>query len=165
MNLGELPVYDLDHIHDCSAAELRQRLGGKGAGLVEMRQKLGLPVPHAFVFSTALCGPFLTSGWPDGLDQAIEQKLAALESATSQRFGDRERPLLVSVRSGAPVSMPGMMDTILNLGANAETIAGLAEWTGDERFAIDTWARFCRMYAGTVLGISREALGENLARD
>ena len=160
-----LPLYDLDHIHDCSPSELRQRLGGKGAGLVEMRQKLGLPVPHAFVLSTALCRPFLASGWPDGLDAAIEQKLAALERATAQRFGDRERPLLVSVRSGAPVSMPGMMDTILNLGANAETVAGLAAWTRDERFALDTWARFCRMYAATVLGVSREDLGENLPRD
>jgi pyruvate,orthophosphate dikinase len=158
---GQFPLYDLDHIHECSASELRQRLGGKGAGLVEMRQKLGLPVPHAFVLSTALCGPFLVSGWPDGLDEAIEQKLAALEHATLQRFGDRERPLLVSVRSGAPVSMPGMMDTILNLGANAETIAGLAAWTRDERFALDTWARFCRMYAATVLGVARENLGDN----
>jgi pyruvate,orthophosphate dikinase len=162
---GQLPVYDLDHIHNCSGFELRQRLGGKGAGLVEMRQKFSLPVPHAFVLSTALCRQFLASGWPDGLDEAIEQKLAGLECATQQRFGDGERPLLVSVRSGAPVSMPGMMDTILNLGANAVTIAGLAAWTGDKRFALDTWARFCRMYAATVLGVSRESLGDNLPRD
>lgn len=161
----QFPVYDLDHIHDCSSSELRQRLGGKGAGLVEMRQKLGLPVPHAFVLSTALCRQFLASGWPDGLDDAIDRKLEGLERATSQYLGDRERPLLVSVRSGAPVSMPGMMDTILNLGANAETIAGLAARTGDARFAHDTWARFCRMYAATVLGISREDLGDNLPRD
>jgi pyruvate, orthophosphate dikinase len=161
----QFPVYDLNHIHDCSASELRQRLGGKGAGLVEMRQKLGLPVPHAFVLSTALCRQFLASGWPDGLDEAIDRKLAALECATLQHFGDRERPLLVSVRSGAPVSMPGMMDTILNLGANAVTIAGLAARTGDERFALDTWARFCRMYAATVLGVSRESLAGNLPRD
>jgi pyruvate, orthophosphate dikinase len=162
---GQLPVYDLDHIHDCSVSELRQRLGGKGAGLVEMRQKLSLPVPHAFVLSTALCRQFLASGWPDGLDDAIDRKLTALECATQQRFGDRDRPLLVSVRSGAPVSMPGMMDTILNLGANAVTIAGLAAWTGDERFALDTWARFCRMYAAAVLGISRESFGDNLPRE
>jgi pyruvate, orthophosphate dikinase len=162
---GQLPVYDLDHIHDCSASELRQRLGGKGAGLVVMRQKLGLPVPHAFVLSTALCRQFLASGWPDGLDEAIDEKLAALECVTLQCFGDRERPLLVSVRSGAPVSMPGMMDTILNLGANAATIAGLAARTGDERFAFDTWARFCRMYASTVSGVSRQSIGDNLPRD
>jgi pyruvate,orthophosphate dikinase len=161
----QFPVYDLDHIHDCSSSELRQRLGGKGAGLVEMRQKLGLPVPQAFVLSTVLCRQFLASGWPDGLDDAIDRKLEGLERATSQYLGDRERPLLVSVRSGAPVSMPGMMDTILNLGANAETIAGLAARTGDARFAHDTWARFCRMYAATVLGISREDLGDNLPRD
>lgn len=161
----QFPVYDLDHIHDCSASELRQRLGGKGAGLVEMRQKLGLPVPDAFVLSTALCRRFLATGWPDGLDDAIDRKLEALERATAQYFGDRERPLLVSVRSGAPVSMPGMMDTILNLGANAVTIAGLAARTGDERFACDTWARFCRMYAATVLGISRDDLGDNLPRE
>src|SRR5690349_2423721 len=159
---GQLPVYELDHIHDCSESELRQRLGSKGAGLVEIRQKLSLPVPHAFVLSTAVCRQFLASGWPDGLDEAIDEKLAALERATRQRLGDRERPLLVSVRSGAPVSMPGMMDTILNLGANAVTIAGLAARTGDQRFALDTWARFCRMYAATVLGISRESLGDNL---
>lgn len=165
MMSGQLPVYDLDHIHDCSASELRLRLGGKGAGLVEMRQKLGLPVPDAFVLSTALCRQFLASGWPAGLDEAIDRKLAALERATWQGFGDSERPLLVSVRSGAPVSMPGMMDTILNLGANAATIAGLAARTGDERFALDTWARFCRMYATTVIGISRERIGDNLPRD
>jgi pyruvate,orthophosphate dikinase len=162
---GQLPVYDLDHVHDCSASELRLRLGGKGAGLVEMRQKLGLPVPDAFVLSTALCRRFLASGWPEGLDEAIDEKLAALERATWQGFGDSERPLLVSVRSGAPVSMPGMMDTILNLGANAVTIAGLAARTGDERFALDTWARFCRMYATTVNGVSRERIGDNLPRD
>jgi pyruvate, orthophosphate dikinase len=165
MNSGDWPVYDFDHVHDCSVIELRQRLGSKGAGLVEMRQQLGLPVPHGFVLGAALCRPFLASGWPDGLDQAIDEKLAALERTTSRRFGGHERPLLVSVRSGAPVSMPGMMDTILNLGANATTIAGLAEWTGDERFALDTWSRFCRMYAATVRGISREGLGDNLPRD
>ena len=165
MSSGNWPVYDFDDVHDCSVIELRQRLGSKGAGLVEMRQRLGLPVPHGFVLGAALCSPFLASGWFDGLDQAIDEKLAALERTTSQRFGGRERPLLVSVRSGAPVSMPGMMDTILNLGANATTIAGLAEWTGDERFALDTWSRFCRMYAATVLGHSREGLGDNLPRD
>jgi pyruvate,orthophosphate dikinase len=156
---GDLPVYDFDHVHTCSPVELRQRLGGKGAGLVEMRQQLKLPVPPGFVLGTDLCRRFLTSGWPAGLEDAINAKLAALEQATGQRFGDRARPLLVSVRSGAPVSMPGMMDTILNLGANAETIAALAARTLDERFALDTWSRFCRMYAVTVLGVAAEALG------
>ena len=87
MNSGDWPVYDFDHVHDCSVIELRQRLGCKGAGLVEMRQQLGLPVPHGFVLGAALCSPFLASGWLDGLDQAIDEKLAALERTTSQRFG------------------------------------------------------------------------------
>src|SRR5438552_956449 len=144
--MSDLPVYDFDHRHACSAVELRQLIGGKGAGLVEMRQQLKLPVPPGFVLGTALCRDFLCDGWPAGLDQAIEQKLAALEHATGQRFGCDERPLLVSVRSGAPVSMPGMMDTILNLGANGRTIAALGRRTNDQRFALDTWSRFLRMY-------------------
>jgi len=156
-------VYGLDHIHGTSATELCQLLGGKGAGLVEMHQNLGLPVPAGFVLSTKLCRRFLCSGWPAGLDEAVEENLGALERATGQRFGDWQRPLLVSVRSGAPVSMPGMMDTILNLGANHQTIAGLMARTGDEHFALDTWSRFNRMYARTVLGVSPHELGLNPA--
>ncbi len=156
-------VYGLDHIHSTSATELCQLLGGKGAVLVEMRQNLGLPVPAGFVLSTKLCRRFLCSDWPAGLDEAIEDNLNALERATGQRFGDGQRPLLVSVRSGAPVSMPGMLDTILNLGANHQTIAGLAARTGDEHFALDTWSRFNRMYARTVLGFSADELGPNPA--
>ena len=90
MNSGDWPVYDFDYVHDCSVIELRQRLGSKGAGLVEMRQQLGLPVPHGFVLGAALCSPFLASGWLDGLDQAIDEKLAVLERTTSRRFGGRE---------------------------------------------------------------------------
>jgi pyruvate,orthophosphate dikinase len=156
-------VYNFDHIHAISATELRQLLGGKGAGLVEMRQNLGLPVPPGFVLSTKLWHRFLCSGWPAEIDEAVEENLNALERATGQRFGDRQRPLLVSVRSGAPVSMPGMMDTILNLGANHQTIAGLMARTRDEHFAFDTWSRFNRMYARTVLGISPDELGANPA--
>jgi len=98
-------VYGFDHIHAISGTELRQLLGGKGAGLVEMRQNLGLPVPAGFVLSTILCHRFLCSGWPAGLDEAIEDNLNALERATGQCFGDWQQPLLVSVRSGAPVSI------------------------------------------------------------
>jgi pyruvate,orthophosphate dikinase len=152
-----IPVYCLDHAPALAAAELRQLLGGKGAGLVEMR-KLGVPVPPGFVLATSLCSDVLAAGWPAGLDQAIDAQLARLEAATGQRLGDGGQPLLVSVRSGAPVSMPGMMDTILNLGANERTIAALAARSGDERFAYDTWSRFSRMYAVTVLGIAAEAL-------
>jgi pyruvate,orthophosphate dikinase len=156
-------VYGFDHIHSTPATELCQLLGGKGAGLVEMRQNLGLPVPSGFVLSTKLCQRFLCSGWPAGFDEVIEENLGALERTTGQRFGDPQRPLLVSVRSGAPVSMPGMMDTILNLGANRQTIAGLMARTRDEHFALDTWSRFNRMYARAVLGISPDELGLNPA--
>ena len=145
------PVHDLEHPLELDAVGLRQLLGGKGAGLLEMRQRLGLPVPPGFVLGTPLCRRVLTQGWPEGLDEVIERHLAELERATGQRFGDAERPLLVSVRSGAPVSMPGMMDTVLNLGANSRTIDGLARQSGRPSFALDTWWRFCRMYAVTVL--------------
>lgn len=153
-----MPVYGLDDAPALTAAELRRLLGGKGAGLVEMR-KLGIPVPAAFVLGTPLCPRFLASGWPADLDETVEAKLATLEQAVGQRLGDAETPLLVSVRSGAPVSMPGMMDTILNLGANRTTIAALAARTQNERFALDTWSRFSRMYAQTVLGVLAEDLG------
>ncbi len=118
-----------------------------------------------FVLGTGLCQRFLASGWPEGLDDAIEAKLAALERTVGQRLGDAKTPLLVSVRSGAPVSMPGMMDTILNLGANRATISALAAQTQDERFALDTWSRFSRMYASTVLGLSADELGAAPAAD
>jgi pyruvate,orthophosphate dikinase len=150
-----MPVYGLDDAPALAAAELRQLLGGKGAGLAEMR-KLGIPVPAGFVLGTPLCPRFLATGWPADLDEAVEAKLAALEQTTGQGFGDAETPLLVSVRSGAPVSMPGMMDTILNLGANQTTIAALAARTQNERFALDTWSRFSRMYAQTVLVLAEE---------
>lgn len=159
-----MPVYGLDDAPALAADELRQLLGGKGAGLVEMR-RLGIPVPYGFVLGTPLCPRFLTSSWPDELDQAVEVKLAALEQVTGQRFGDAEAPLLVSVRSGAPVSMPGMMDTILNLGANHATIAALASKTRNERFAFDTWSRFSRMYASTVFGVAAADLGPAVAAD
>jgi pyruvate, orthophosphate dikinase len=154
----DIPVYSFDDAPDLPAAELRQLLGGKGAGLVEMR-RLGVPVPAGFVLGTGLCQRFLVSGWPEGLDDTIEAKLAALERTVGQRLGDAKTPLLVSVRSGAPVSMPGMMDTILNLGANRATVSALAAQTQDERFALDTWARFSRMYASTVFGLSADGLG------
>jgi pyruvate, orthophosphate dikinase len=153
-----LPVFGFDDAPAIPAGELRQLLGGKGAGLVEMR-RLGIPVPAGFVLGTGLCRRFLASGWPAGLDATVDARLAALEKAVGRRLGDAEAPLLVSVRSGAPVSMPGMMDTILNLGANRSTIAALAARTQDERFALDTWSRFSRMYASTVLEVPAAALG------
>jgi pyruvate,orthophosphate dikinase len=162
--VANMPVYGFDDAPAIPATELRQLLGGKAAGLVEMR-RLGIPVPAGFVLGTGLCGRFLSLGWPAGLDDAIATKLDALERSVGQRFDDGEAPLLVSVRSGAPVSMPGMMDTILNLGANSRTIAALAARTQDERFALDSWSRFSRMFASIVLGMSAEALGSAPAAD
>jgi len=139
-------------------------LGGKGAGLAEMTQQLGLPVPPGFVITTDVCREYLANGWPAGLDEKIRSHLAALGARTGHVFGDPENPLLVSVRSGAPVSMPGMMDTLLNVGAapgaRERVIAG-----GRKLFAADTWLRFSRMYAEIVLGLPREDVSEAAASD
>ncbi|MEO6207815.1 MAG: pyruvate, phosphate dikinase [Candidatus Limnocylindrales bacterium] len=109
--------------------------GGKAANLAVMARDLGLPVPPAFVLTTETCRTYIASGWPDGLDAELRERMTALETAVGRRFGDPSDPLLVSVRSGAPVSMPGMMDTILNLGLNEATTAGLARAAGDAAFA------------------------------
>ena len=112
----------------------KQRLGGKGANLAEMT-RLGIPVPPGFTISTEACAAVVEQGrWPDDLEEQVFESLARLEGYSGRRFGDAERPLLVSVRSGAAVSMPGMMDTVLNLGLNESTLAGLAGG-GDDRFA------------------------------
>jgi pyruvate,orthophosphate dikinase len=132
----------LDELAGLPADEARTVAGGKAAGLAVMSGRLGLPVPPAFAISTAACRSYLADGWPAGLDEEVREKMAALEAAVGRRFGDPADPLLVSVRSGAPVSMPGMMDTILNLGLTEATTAGLAAATGNERFARDCRARF-----------------------
>jgi pyruvate,orthophosphate dikinase len=131
-------------------------LGGKAAGLVTMTQELGLPVPPAFTVTTAVCRRFLAEGWPAGLDAAVRAALARLEAAAGRTFGGGERPLLVSVRSGAPVSMPGMMDTLLNVGMTPAVREALARESGDPRFAADTWLRFVRGYAAIVLGVPED---------
>lgn len=135
-------------------ADLADVLGGKGANLAEMC-RLGLPVPPGFTIRADACGSPLGHGdtWPDGLDAEIRDALTRLEAETGLRFGDPERPLLLSVRSGAAVSMPGMMDTVLNLGLNAQTVQGLARLFGDARFAQDCRQRFLRMYGSVVLGV------------
>ncbi|HEX2182069.1 MAG TPA: pyruvate, phosphate dikinase [Rubrobacteraceae bacterium] len=127
--------------------------GGKGAGLMRMRHS-GLPVPEGFVITTEACVSYIESGeLPDGLMAEVMDHLARLEEETGRRFGDPENPLLVSVRSGAPVSMPGMMDTVLNLGLNDATVRGLAEITGDERFAHDSHRRFIQAFGEIVLKV------------
>ena len=131
-------------------------LGGKGAGLAEMT-RLGLPVPPGFTITTEVCRHRLDAGRdPDGLAAEIAAAVAAIGAATGTGFGDPDRPLLLSVRSGAPVSMPGMMDTILNLGLNPTTVAGLAARTGDARFAWDCYRRFLAMYGEVVLGVGAD---------
>jgi pyruvate,orthophosphate dikinase len=129
-------------------------LGGKGAGLCEMT-RLGLPVPPGFTITTEACIRFLQAGdkWPDGLRDELDAAVAALEQKTGKRFGDKAQPLLVSVRSGAAISMPGMMDTVLNLGLNRETTEALASATGNPRFAWDSYRRFIEMFGDVVLGI------------
>src|SRR5437763_5407554 len=143
-------VYDFDD----PAEGGKELLGGKGAGLAEMTQ-LGVPVPAGFTVTTEACRAYMESGkqLPDGLEDEIDRHLAALEERTGKRFGDAADPLLVSVRSGAALSMPGMMDTILNLGLNDEAVQGLARATGNERFANDSYRRLIQMYGEVVEGI------------
>jgi pyruvate, orthophosphate dikinase len=143
-------VFDFDEPSDGG----RELLGGKGAGLAEMTQ-LGVPVPAGFTITTDACRAYMSNGksLPDGLDEEIDRHLAALEQKTGKRFGAAEDPLLVSVRSGAAVSMPGMMDTILNLGLNDDALRGLARATENARFANDSYRRLIQMYGEVVDGI------------
>jgi pyruvate, orthophosphate dikinase len=135
-------------------ASLKNLLGGKGAGLAEMCS-LGLPVPPGFTITTDVCLSFFSQSndWPEGLTEQLQTALQNLEVETGKGFGSIENPLLVSVRSGAPVSMPGMMDTILNLGLNPTTTEALAQQTGNRRFAYDAYRRFVKMFGDVVLGI------------
>ncbi len=141
----------------------RDLLGGKGAGLAEMTAA-GLPVPPGFTITTQACLQYYADGrvFPEGLIARVDAAVAELERRTGQRFGDPAAPLLVSVRSGARISMPGMMDTILNLGLNDETVLGLASLTGNERFAWDAYRRFVTMYATIVLDLDKDEFEELL---
>lgn len=135
-------------------ATLRNLLGGKGANLAEMAS-LDLPVPPGFTISTEVCGAYYDNdrNYPSELKAQVEASLASVERAMGKKFGSVENPLLVSVRSGARISMPGMMDTVLNLGLNDETVVGLAKLAGDERFAWDSYRRFIQMYGDVVMGV------------
>ncbi len=138
-------------------------LGGKGAGLAEMTSA-GLPVPEGFIISTEACLSFFASGgtYPDGLQPQIDEAMQQLEHDTKKTFGGGEQPLLVSVRSGARVSMPGMMDTILNLGLNDRTVLALAEMTGNERFAWDAYRRFIMMFSSVVLNLEKNLFEDRI---
>jgi pyruvate,orthophosphate dikinase len=153
-------VYSFDHEHPRPPMELKDLLGGKGANLAEMTSVLKLPVPPGFTISTDACRAYLVEGWPGGLDDEIAQHRKALETAMGKVIGDPADPLLVSVRSGAKFSMPGMMDTVLNLGLNDESVKGVAAQSGDERFANDSYRRFIQMYGKIVLDIPGEAFDE-----
>ncbi len=144
-------VYPFDHRHGRPPRELKALLGGKGADLAEMTSVLKLPVPPGFTITTEACRSYLTTGWPEGLDDEIAAHVSRLEATMGRRLGDAADPLLVSVRSGAPFSMPGMMDTVLNLGLNDEAVEGLAKQTSDERFAYDSYRRFIALFGRIVL--------------
>jgi pyruvate,orthophosphate dikinase len=145
------------------SAAMRELLGGKGSNLAEMCN-LGLPVPPGFTITTEVCTHYYTGdkSYPKGLDSEVSRSLARVENCSGRRFGDPSNPLLVSVRSGAKVSMPGMMDTVLNLGLNDRTAEGLARQSNDERFAYDSYRRFIQMYGNVVLGIDHHHFEEIL---
>ncbi len=153
------------YLFDEAKGLTRFELGGKGYGLVEMTAA-GLPVPPGFTILTSACKEYYSNGGkiPSGLLEEVREKLKKLEEVTGKRFNDPERPLLVSVRSGAPYSMPGMMDTILNLGLNDGVVEGLAKLTGDRRFAYDAYRRFIQMFARIAMGVKGELFEQALER-
>jgi pyruvate,orthophosphate dikinase len=154
-------VYSFGAGHNEGRADMRNLLGGKGANLAEMAS-IDLPVPPGFTITTEVCTAFYDNNrrYPDELREQVNAALALVEDAVGLRFGDREKPLLVSVRSGARVSMPGMMDTVLNLGLNDETVQGLVAASKDERFAWDSYRRFVQMYGSVVLGVDHHRFEE-----
>ena len=153
-------VYRFDE-GDASMADL---LGGKGSNLCEMA-RLGLPIPPGFVISTPVCRNFLTKNQtlPEGLEESIKDHIQQLEKSIGRNFGSTSSPLLVSVRSGARISMPGMMDTILNLGINDRIVEALASMMGDPRPAYDAYRRFIQIYSEVVMDVDPESFETVLA--
>ena len=155
-------VYSFGNGRADGTAAMRDILGGKGAGLAEMAN-LGLPVPPGFTISAKLCIAYLEQGtFPDQLREEVDRHLKQLERSAKKRFGDARNPLLVSVRSGAAVSMPGMMETILNLGLNDDTVQGLVAGSANPRFAYDSYRRFVQMYGDVVFDLGKEPFEEVL---
>jgi pyruvate,orthophosphate dikinase len=152
-------VYDFEE----GSAEMRQLLGGKGAGVAEMT-KAGMPVPPGFTITTEACNAYMKTGdkFPAGLLDEVKEHLKGLEAKAKKGLGDPTEPLLVSVRSGAALSMPGMMDTVLNLGLNQQTLEGLAQKTGDRRFALDAYRRFIQLFGRIVKGVDGELFEQEL---
>ena len=158
-------IYEFGDGEAEGAADMRHLLGGKGANLAEMC-RLGLSVPPGFTITTEVCTHYTENGdtYPDGLEKSVQGALKKIEKTLGRKFGSPENPLLVSVRSGSRASMPGMMDTVLNLGLNDETVEGLAKDSGDERFAYDSYRRFIQMYGDVVMGVEHHNF-EDLLED
>src|SRR3954454_18326813 len=154
-------VYRFGAGHNEGRADMRNLLGGKGANLAEMAS-IDLPVPPGFTISTDVCTAYYENDrrYPAELKQQVDDALAAVEKAVGLKFGDPAHPLLVSVRSGARVSMPGMMDTVLNLGLTDQTVGGLSAASNDLRFAWDSYRRFIQMYGSVVLGVDHHRFEE-----
>jgi len=147
------------------SAKMRDLLGGKGANLAEMAN-LGISVPPGFTITTEVCTYYIEKGkYPENLEEEIKKNLKRLEEETGKKFGDADNPLLVSVRSGARISMPGMMDTVLNLGLNDTTVNGLIKQTGNERFAYDAYRRLIQMFGNVVMGIEGEKFEELIEKE
>lgn len=159
--MAEQCVYMFDELK--ASPENVILLGNKGAQLAEMTS-IGLPVPPGFTITTVACNKFYEIGkkWPDGLEKQVKEKLSALESKMGKRLGDPENPMLVSVRSGSYVSMPGMMDTVLNLGLNDQSVQGLANQSKNERMAWDSYRRFIQMFGDVVMGVEHSSFEEVL---
>src|SRR5258708_18542290 len=156
----ERHVYSFGNGRADGSAAMRDILGGKGAGLAEMAN-LGLPVPPGFTISAKLCIAYVAEGtFPPALRAEVDRHLKHLERVTKKGFGDATNPLLVSVRSGAAVSMPGMMETILNLGLNDQTVDGLIAGSGNPRFAYDSYRRFIQMYGDVVFHLGKAPFHE-----
>src|SRR5262249_38355891 len=163
--MSDVYVYSFGEGRADGNASLRDLLGGKGAGLAEMTNA-GVPVPPGYTITTAVCRAYYAQGrkLPAGFEAQHRDALALLEKRMGRRLGDPKDPLLVSVRSGAKFSMPGMMDTILNLGLNDRSVAGLSARTGNPRFAWDCYRRFVRMFGSVVLGLEKHEFEEHLDR-
>src|SRR3954463_15794279 len=155
-------VYAFDHKHRRPPMEMKDLLGGKGPNLAEMTSVLGLPVPPGFTITTDACRAYMASGWPKDLDAEIVKHLARLEKKMGRTLGDPDDPLLVSVRSGAKFSMPGMMETVLNVGLNDRSVQGLARQADTDRFAWASYRRLIQMFGKTVQNIEGEAFEEAL---
>src|ERR1700759_4880579 len=145
-------------------ADMKDLLGGKGANLADMT-KVPLPVPPGFTITTETCGEYNDAGQklPRGLMEEVKANIARVEKATGKKFGDPKNPLLVAARSGAKMSMPGMMDTVLNIGLNDSVVVGLAKLSGNERFAYDSYRRLINMFGDTVMGVDHHHFEHELS--